>query len=221
MSVSNANLQRASTLVATALIVTVVTQILYLALLGGPQPSDPAAGLTNADIAAYFTDRWNEVAIVWTVEAITFITIAVGALFAMVDDRRRLGWAAIAIAGILNIVQIGIGLTLFKPVALAGEDYTWMFWAVVSGAFGFYFIAKIALGIAAAVFGLSFMREAVGLMGRIIGGLTLAVGTLAAISNIAALGAGMNWLFVAGGSGTLAALLLGIVLAISGKDRKA
>ncbi len=191
-----------------------------MALLGGPQPADPAAGLTHPDIAAYFTDRWSEVAIVWTVEAIAFITIAVGGLAAMVNDRARAGWAALALAGVFNLVQIGMGLTLFKPVALAGEDYMWMFRAVVSGPFGFYFIAKIVLGLAAAAIGLAFMREAGGLLGRIIGRLTLAAGTLAALSNIAALGAGMSWLFAAGALGTLAALLLGIVLAMSGKGSK-
>ena len=220
MSLPGPDVRRASAIVATALIATVVTQVLYMALLGGPQPADPAAGVTHADIAAYFTVRWSEVAIVWTVEAIAFIAIAVGALAAMADDRRRLGWAALALAGVFNIVQIGMGLTLFKPVALAGEEYTWMFRAVVSGAFGFYFIAKIALGMAAAAFGLAFMREARGLAGRIIGGLTLVAGALAAVSNIAALGAGMSWLFAAGALGTLAALLLGTVLAMSGRGGK-
>ena len=50
--------QRAAQIAAFGLIATVVTQILYMALLGGP------AGNTNADIVAYFTDRWAEVAIV-------------------------------------------------------------------------------------------------------------------------------------------------------------
>lgn len=213
MSLSNDKFQRAGVVVATALIATVVTQILYMAFLGGPQPADPAAGMTNADIARYFTDRWREVAIIWTVEAIAFIAIAVGALAALSDGRHRLGWAALALAGIFNLVQIGIGLSLFKPVALAGEAYTWMFWAIVSGAFAFYFIAKIALGLAAAAFGLSLMREAKGLSGRITGGLTLAVGAAACIANTGALGAGMGWLIVAGALGTLAALLLAATLA--------
>ncbi len=48
-------------LVAIGLIVTVVTQIVYMMTLGGPQPADPAVGVTSADAARYFTERWTEI----------------------------------------------------------------------------------------------------------------------------------------------------------------
>ncbi len=217
MSLTDLQPPRSGAIVATALIATVVTQILYMAFLGGPQPSDPSAGISNADIVSYFTDRWQEAAIVWTVEAAAFIAIAAGSLVGLASGRHRLGWAALALAGVFNIVQIGIGLSLFKPVAMAGEAYTWMFWAIVSGAFAFYFIAKIALGIAAFAFGLILMREASGLGSRIVGGLTVLLGVAAAIANTVALGAGMSWLIFAGASGTLAALMLAASLAITSK----
>ncbi|MDE1467674.1 hypothetical protein [Aurantiacibacter sp. D1-12] len=217
MSISNDHLHRISAIVAIALISTVVTQVLYMAFLGGPQPADPAVGMTNADIARYFTDRWQEVATIWTIEAVAFMTIAIGALTALPGGRRRLGWAALAVAGVFNLVQIGIGLSLFKPIALAGEAHTWMFWAFVGGAFAFYFIAKIAVGVAAAAFGFGLMREAHGMMGRVTGGLALLAGVAAAVVNVAALGAGMGWLMIAGGTGTLAALLLAVALIAHGR----
>lgn len=217
MTLSSSYPSRASTAIAIALFALVVTQVLYMAFLGGPQPAEPSAGLTNADIARYFTDRWQEVALVWTVEAVAFFAMALGALVALPDGRHRLGWAALVLAGVFNLVQIGIGLSLFRPVALAGEANTWLFWAVVAGAFAFYFIAKIALGLAAIVFGFAMAREAHGIGGRATGWLALIAGLGAVVANLVALGAGMSWLIVAGGTGTLAALLLAIVLAISSR----
>lgn len=218
MSLSNLTLQRAAAVVATALIATVVTQILYMIFLGGPQPADPSAGLTNADIARYFTDRIVEVRIVWTTEAFAFLAITLGALVALPDARHRLGWAALAIAGIFNLVQIGIGLSVFAPVALAGEEYTWLFWTVVMGAFAFYFVAKMAIGVAAVAIGFDMVRRASGTAGRALGGTTCVIGAAALAANIGALAMGMSWLMYAGGLGTLAALFVALVLPAAARD---
>ncbi len=202
---------RAAQIVTVALIATVVTQILYMATLGGPQPADPAAGLTNADIARYFTDRWSEVAIVWTTEAVAFAAIALGGLIAMVrGGGSRLAWAAIALAGMFNLVQIGIGLSLFKPVALAGEEHTWMFWLVVGGAFWFYFLAKVFVGLAAIGFGLSLLKTNKAMAAKVVSGIAMLAGLAAVLINVGALGAGMSLIFPAGAAGTVATVFAAI-----------
>ncbi len=209
----NTQSARVPAIVATALIATIILQILYMALLGGPQPADPSVGMTNADIAGYFTERWGEVALVWTLEAVAFVIIALGGLAQLRSSNQPLGWGALALFGVFNLVQIGIGLALFKPVALAGEEATWMFWAIVGGAFAFYFIAKIFIGLAALVFGLALMARGGGTAARTAGGLAMFAGLAATIANIAALGTGMGWLMLAGATGTLAALMVAIAVA--------
>ncbi|MDN3646367.1 hypothetical protein QWY75_09165 [Pontixanthobacter aestiaquae] len=201
----------AAQVVAIALIATVVTQILYMATLGGPQPADSAAGLTNADIVRYVNDRWSEVAIVWTTEAVAFAAIALGGLTAMVrGGGSRVAWAAIALAGVFNLVQIGIGLSLFKPAALAGEEHTWVFWMIVSGAFSFYFLAKAFIGLAAIGFGLFLLKTNNAMAGKIVSGIAIIAGLAALVLNIGALGTGMSLLFPAGAAGTLAAIFAAI-----------
>jgi hypothetical protein len=180
-------------------------QVLYMALLGGP------AGQTNDAIVAYFTDRWTEVAIVWTVEAIAFAAIALGGLVAMVrGGGSQIAWAAVALAGIFNLVQIGIGLSLFKPVALAGEEHTWMFWMIVGAAFWFYFLAKMFLGVAAIALGLSLLKTNTALVAQTVTGIAILVGAAAVVTNIAGMGVGMGWLMFAGASGTLAAIFVAV-----------
>ena len=77
--------KRAIKVVAIALITTVVLQIVYMAFLGGPKPLEEGAALTNADVIRYFDERGNEIRLVWTLEAVAFLSIALGSLIALVN----------------------------------------------------------------------------------------------------------------------------------------
>lgn len=202
--------RRAGTLIAAALIIAVATQIFYMMTLGGPQPSDPAAGVTNADVVAYFTDRWAEVATVWTIELACAVIIAVAALIALVRGAAApAAWAALIFAGVFNAIQVGMGLSMFKPAALAGEALTPVFLTIVAGAFLFYFLAKVLIGLAGIGLGLVLFSSASTPV-KAAGALSILVGLTAAAANILAIPQGMALVFEAGAAGTLAALTTGI-----------
>jgi len=202
--------RRAGTLIAAALIISVATQIFYMMTLGGPQPSDPAAGVTNADIVAYFTDRWAEVATVWMIELAAFAVVAVAGLMALVRGTAApTAWAAVMLAGIFNVIQISIGLSMFKPAALAGEALAPVFLTIVAGAFLFYFLAKVLIGLAGIGLGLVLFSSA-SMPAKAIGVLSILVGLAAAALNIFAIPQGLTLVFEAGAAGTLAALTTGI-----------
>ncbi len=205
--------------VAAALLVTIVTQIVYMLALGGPSPSDPGAGVTHADVVAYFDGRWAEIAAVWMIELAAFCITAVAALVILTGRTASpLSWAAIMVSSIANMIQIGFGLALFRPIATASETFAPLLGAVVAGAFFFYFLAKALIGLAALGLGLALMKRGTG-AAKAIGGLGVAIGAVAAAINIVALPQGMALTQYAGGSGTLAALMLAILILMSGRAR--
>ena len=198
--------------VAAALIITVITQIVYMVTLGGPSPADPAAGVTHADIIAYFGGRWPEIAAVWMTELACFCVITVAALVALARSAASpLSWGALALAGLLDIVQISFGLALFRPFATADAQFAPLLGAIVAGAFFFYFLAKALIGLAGVGLGLALLKQKGGLA-KAIGAIGIAIGGIAAAINILALPQGMAWTQYAGASGTVAALVLAIML---------
>ncbi|MEM8696694.1 MAG: hypothetical protein AAGE05_11795 [Pseudomonadota bacterium] len=202
--------RRAGALIAAALILSIVTQIFYMMTLGGPQASDPAVGVTNADIVYYFTERWAEVATVWTIELAAFAIIAVGALVVAVrSTTAQTAWAALAFSGLFNVIQVGIGLSMFKPAAMAGEALAPMFSTIVAGAFLFFFLAKVLIGLAGIGLGLALVSGANGIA-KAVGVISILVGLAAAAMNIFAIPQGMAMVFEAGAAGTAAALTTGI-----------
>ncbi|GAA4043312.1 hypothetical protein GCM10022213_12410 [Parerythrobacter jejuensis] len=202
---------KAAQIAAILLIATVVTQILYMAFLGGPQPSDPAQGTTQADVVAYFTDRWAEVATIWTVEVLAFAGVAMTALVVMArGGGSQLAWAAIALAALVNLIQLGLGLAVFRPIALAEQPVFGLFGTVVAGAFYFYFLAKALIGVAAIALGTVLFKSSTATPAKIVSGITALLGVIALGANIAGIAQGMGWVLIAGASGTLATMFVAI-----------
>jgi hypothetical protein len=149
----------------------------------------------------------------WGVEGVMFVLLAAFAGSAMVK-RHSLGFAAIALAAVLNIVQVGVGLTLFAPfgeLAKANAEFGGLITAVVAFAFFIYNAAKMLLGVAAVVFGLGVLN-----MGsKALGGATALVGVVAFAANALVMNLGLDGAFpspIAGGSGVAATLLMALCL---------
>ena len=151
----------------------------------------------------------------WGLEAVVFTLLVAFAGSAMVQAQNaQLGWSAITFSAILNIVQVSIGLTLFSTfgkVAGTVEGAQPLISGVVSLSFMIYYAAKLLLGLAAVVFGLSFIAKG----GKAIGGLTALAGVVAMFANAILIIFGRDGFMpsgVAGASGMIATLLLAICL---------
>ena len=151
----------------------------------------------------------------WGLEGVLFTLLAAFAGAGMVEDRRMaLGWSAIAFGAALNVVQVGVGLTLFGPFREAAnsvEALAPVAGAVVAFSFFVYNAAKILIGIAALSFGLARLRDGATLLGRG----AIAVGVIAIIANAAVLAMGRGSIIpspVAGASGVIATVLLALCL---------
>lgn len=197
--------RRSAQLVAILLIVTVVTQIAYIAISnGGGEPPRM---------------------LIWTAEAVAFLGISIFALVALVRQAGNLAaWAAIAVGGLLNVVQVGMGLAMFGPVKDAGEAMAPAFQAILAGAFFLYFAGKFLFGFAGILIGSGMLRGrgGVGKAGKVVGGLTILTGLAAALVNLYAMAVGMDVVFQAGAAGTAATLLLAIAILMNApKDEAA
>ncbi len=190
------SIRRAAQIVALGLIVSVVTQLLYMALL--------------AEVG--IVEGWPLRSTIWTVEVVLFALVAVAGFAAMAgDSAHRIFWSAVALSGVFNAVQGGIGLSMFLPATQAGEEFAPLMGTVLAGAFLFYFLAKALLGLAALLIG-------TGLFGAS-GSLAKTVGAAAALSGLAAIGLnvaamhqGMSLVFQAGAAGTAATLFVAIAI---------
>lgn len=181
---------------AAVLLVTVASQIFYITVVSGSE-NEMLRPLT------------------WFTELFAFSSSVV---FAHALAARRPGqaavWSTIAFAGVLNVIQVGMGLSMFAPAMEAREAVPQLFAAILAGAFFFYFLAKLLLGAAAIVLGLAAVKTP--------GALAKGLGALAALSGLAAIGLSflaMNdseaWTFAAGASGTaVTALLAALLLAM-------
>ena len=204
------NASRAVKLVVFSLITTVILQLVYMAALGGPSPLEAGAPLTNADVIRYFDERGAEITAVWTTEAFAFLIIAVGSFVALASGvKSSAAWAALGLAGVFNMVQIGIGLAMFEPAARVGGDDSGLFFLFVSGAFFFYFVAKMLIGVAGIVLAGSLLKsEATGQ--KILGWITGLLGLVTILTNGAAMALGSSVLVAAGAVGTLATLFVAV-----------
>ena len=153
--------------------------------------------------------------IIWGLEGLLFVVLAAFAGSALVMAKRyTLGFSAIAFSAVLNVVQVGVGLTQFGPfreAATANPDLGGVAFSVVAFSFFGYNAAKILLGLAAIVFGLGKMNEG----GKLLGGLTALAGVVAFVANTLVMMFGLNGFVpspVAGGSGVVATLLLALCL---------
>jgi hypothetical protein len=187
--------QRTITIVAVLLLAAAVTQSVYTALY-----------LSMPEISR---------APLWGAEGVLFVILAAFAGSALAQAKRsHLGWSAIAAAAVLNVVQVGVGLTMFGPFGEAAEanpSLAPLIGAVVAYSFMVYNAAKVLLALAAIVFGLARMSAG----SKALGGLTAVVGVIALASNALSMAAGrdvLGELPLAGGSGVLATLLLALCL---------
>jgi len=154
----------------------------------------------------------------WSFEALLFVIMAALAGSALVQAKRlTLGWSAIAMSAVLNVVQVGIGLTQFGPfreVAEVTPDIAPLAGSIVAFSFFGYNAAKVLLGLAALVFGMAKMSDG----SKALGGLTALVGMIAMISNAVVMSFGLSMSVTGGGlmpsgaSGVLATVLLAVCL---------
>ncbi len=158
----------------------------------------------------------------WGLEGLLFVLLAAFAGSALVMAKRyTLGFSAIAFSAVLNVVQVGVGLTQFGPFRAAAEsnaDLSDVASSVVAFSFFGYNAAKILLGLAAVVFGMAKMSEG----NKALGGAAVLVGAVAFVANTLVMMFGLQGFLpspVAGGSGVLATLLLALCLfSVSSED---
>lgn len=181
--------------IAALLLLAAITQPIYTALyLGAPE-----------------IDRQ----FLWGLEALIFVLLAAFAGSALVMTKRySLGFSAIAASAVLNVMQVGVGLTQFGPFRAAAEadpSLDGVAFSVVAFSFFGYNAAKVLLALAAIVFGMAKMKAG----GKALGGLTVLVGGIAFVANTLVMMFGLQGFLpppVAGGSGVVATLLLAICL---------
>ena len=156
---------------------------------------------------------------IWGIEALLFVLLSAFAGAALVQTKRHaLAFSAIAFSAVLNVIQVGIGLTQFGPVREAvklNADLGSIASSVVSFSFFGYNAAKILLGLAAILFGLTLFKSAKTLS-KSVGGLAVLVGVLAFVTNSVLMMFGLQADIIprqlAGGSGVVATLLLALCL---------
>ena len=192
--------QGAVRLVAGALLLTVASQVFYIAVVANAGDDTPLRPLT------------------WFTELAAFSTVAIfsQALAARQPESATM-WSAIAFSGLLNVLQVAMGLSMFEPALEAGEGQGQLFATVLAGAFFLYFLAKLVLGLVA------FALGAVALRGG--GAARRAVAALAAVSGIAAVGLNLlamldsqAWMLAAGAAGTATTAFLGVLLLMRASD---
>lgn len=163
-------------LVSIMLLLTVATQLLYTATLSG-------VGIV---------DGWPLRSTIWTAELLLFTGIAMVSLVGLIrSPNMQLGWAALIVAGLINMVQSGIGLSMFLPATNAGEEFAPLMGTVLAGSFLFYNLAKAIVGLAALIFGLSLFRNGQSI-GRVVGLISAIAGAIAIALNVAAVNLGLG-----------------------------
>ena len=174
----------ATPVLAIALIATVVTQILYI-----------STGISATPGAQ----------VLWRSEAVLFLVIA---LFGFAWMRAApLVAGGLVLGGLINLLQVAIGLLLFGAFEGAQQG------AVVGLAFVFYYAGKIAFSFAALAIGFTGLAGAG--WSRIASWLALLAGVAGLAINLYAL-AGGSAMFVAGAAGTAATFALALSLGAHG-----
>ena len=182
---------RAAQLISGALIVTATTQLVYVVLGGGG----------NSHIAYP----------IWRIETVSALVVALFG-FSIVRQHALVG-GCLASAGIFNVIQTGMGLTMFYQLGYGGETPpNPVFFSVLRMSFFLYFSAKAALGVAALVLGAELWQKVIKGKWRIIGGLSFLTGLIALQLNIAAMLLGLGVVPFAGAAGVAASLFVAVTL---------
>jgi hypothetical protein len=182
---------RAAQLVATALVVTAITQMVYVILDGGGKSH-----------VAYP---------IWRIETLSALVVS---LFSFVIVKRNaLVGGCLAVGGIFNLIQTGMGLTMFYQLGYGGDaPPNPVFVPVLRMSFFLYFAAKAALGVAAIILGMELWQTIAGGMWRIVGLLVGLAGLGALLLNAAALTMGLGVVPFAGAVGVVAAVFTALAL---------
>lgn len=177
----------AAVVVAIAMLATVATQLFYVGVVS---PSDDA--LLRK--------------ITWMTEMALYSLVTAVALALVARGTMPLVWSAIALAGVVNVVQVGIGLAEFGPAGEASDPK--VFASVLGGAFFLYFHGKAMIGLAAAGAGIAAWGEGT-TPAKTLGAISIVAGLVAAGLNLLGMANGMGWIFPAGAAGTVATAMLG------------
>ena len=194
------------TAVALMLLLTVASQLLYVSLLSG-------VGLVAG---------WPLRSVIWTVELLLFSAITVASIVALVrSSELDWGWSALTVAGLINMIQSGFGLSMFMPATEAGPEFAPLMGTVLAGSFLFYFLAKAIIGVAAISFGMSLFRGD-NISGRAVGLATVVAGAMGIILNVGAVHLGLGSVPMAGASGAIATFFAAaaILLNVRGERRE-
>lgn len=185
--------KRAAQAISVALIITVATQLIYLAL-----------GASGQSHIAYP---------IWRTEALAALVVAVLG-FAIVSRSAVVG-GCLVVSGILNLIQTSMGLTLFYQLGYGGDTPPEpAFFAVLGMSFFLYFAAKLAIGAAGIVLGQKLWAGGLTL-GKAVGALAMLTGLAAAVLNAAAMIMGMDLVFIAGAAGTAATFFVAAALLLA------
>lgn len=178
--------------ISALLLLTVITQALYTALY-----------VATSDVPR----QW-----LWGIEGLAFVFLAAIAGSALAQAKKyTLGFSAIFASAILNLVQVGVGLTQFGPFREAAQGVEAIAPAagsVVAFSFFVYNAAKILLGISAVAFGAAISQTASKGLGR----LTVFLGLVAIATNTIAMMFGRIDAIPSGATGVVATLLLAVCL---------
>ena len=163
----------------------------------------------------------------WGVEALIFVLMTAFAGSALVMAKRyTLGFSAIVFSAVLNVMQVGIGLTQFGPfraAAQANPDLSGLAFSVLAFSFFGYNAAKVLLALAAVVFGMALLGEAKKAqdkgqgknLSKLIGGAAILTGVIAFFANALVMMLGTKGIVprpLAGGSGVVATFFLALSL---------
>lgn len=185
------NTSHAAELVATALVVSSMTALVYVVLGGGG----------NSHIAYP----------IWRIETLSALVVALFS-FALIKRNALVG-GCLVVAGIFNVIQTVMGLTMFYQLGYGGETPpNPVFFPVLLMSFFLYFAAKAALGVAAITLGMDLWQNNTGGVWRIVGLLVGLAGLAALLLNAAAMMLGLGVVPFAGAAGVVAAVFTAIAL---------
>ncbi|MEO0463268.1 MAG: thiamine biosynthesis protein ThiC [Pseudomonadota bacterium] len=186
---------RTAQIVAILVLAAAVTQALYTALY-----------MAEVDVPR---------TLLWGGEGLIFVLTAAFAGSALAQaSRLHLVWSAITAAAVLNVVQVGVGLTMFGPFREAAQAVPEMAPAasgIVAFSFMVYNAAKVLLALALIVLAL----DKLGSGAKALGGVSALIGVIALVSNTLSMALGRGFsgeLPIAGSSGVLATVLLAVCL---------
>ena len=182
---------------AAALLAAVLSQVFYITVVSN------AEGETLRRIT-------------WMTEMALFTILAtVGIVLAVRDGADPLAWAAIAVGGMVNLIQVAMGLAMFGPAREAADAA--VFQTVLQSAFFLYFHGKAMFGLAAIGFGIAALRGGAVVRGLGIAGIPSR--GAAAILCVLGMADGMAWVQPAGAAGTLATALLALLIVFTGRGQ--